>query len=82
MMMLKLNSTLCDNSFIESYSMRISTAGGSERVFSKRPLATARGADTRLNRRDYSISFARGLPQGDWRDRESVKVAPEQLDEA
>src|SRR4029450_6023320 len=27
-------------------------------------------------------SFARGLPRGDWRDREGVKVAPEQLDEA
>ena len=56
-MMSKLNSTLCDNSFIDS-----SFIG--------------------LNGRDYSMSFARGLPQGDWRDRESVKVAPEQLDEA
>src|SRR5262245_12469750 len=110
MMMLKLNSTLCDNSFIESYSMRVSAAGGSEQATLKDQLATARGTDNRLNGRDYSMGFsaasgsfkvarslplavliicaassaslARRLPRGNWRDREGVEVAPEQLDEA
>ena len=62
-MMLKLNSTLRDNSFIDSYSMRISAASGGERVFSRRQLATARGADIGLNGRDYSMSLARRLPR-------------------
>src|SRR5262245_3962924 len=78
------------------YSMGISTASGSFQGARSLPPAWERRHPclraTEASRqgclrsqaryRSRRRSFARGLPRGDWRDREGVKVAPEQLDEA
>src|SRR5215510_7507705 len=76
MMMSKMNSTLPDNSFIDSSIIRLN-----RRDYSMRKnkvgiqLAGSRGIFR-------FISFARSLSQRHRGDRKSVQVAPEQLDEA